>query len=38
MGTMVQRLSLTEADFRGHEFKEFSRPLQGNNDLLSITK
>jgi 5-methyltetrahydrofolate--homocysteine methyltransferase len=38
MGTMVQRLSLEESDFRGTEFKDFSKPLQGNNDILSITK
>jgi 5-methyltetrahydrofolate--homocysteine methyltransferase len=38
MGTMVQRLSLDEADFRGQEFKDFGKPLQGNNDILSITK
>ena len=38
MGTMVQRLSLTEADFRGQEFEAFTKPLQGNNDILSITK
>ncbi|XP_030800744.1 methionine synthase isoform X1 [Camarhynchus parvulus] len=38
MGTMIQQHALTEADFRGHEFKDHSRPLKGNNDLLSITQ
>ena len=38
MGTMVQRLNLEESDFRGEEFKDFQKPLQGNNDILSITK
>uniref|UniRef100_A0A8C3UG44 Methionine synthase n=1 Tax=Catharus ustulatus TaxID=91951 RepID=A0A8C3UG44_CATUS len=38
MGTMIQRHALTEEDFRGQEFKDHSRPLKGNNDLLSITQ
>lgn len=38
MGTMIQQHALTEDDFRGHEFKDHSRPLKGNNDLLSITQ
>lgn len=38
MGTMIQRHELTEEDFRGDEFKDHSRPLKGNNDLLSITQ
>ncbi|XP_068866436.1 methionine synthase isoform X3 [Aphelocoma coerulescens] len=38
MGTMIQQHALTEEDFRGHEFKDHSRPLKGNNDLLSITQ
>jgi 5-methyltetrahydrofolate--homocysteine methyltransferase len=38
MGTMIQRHSLAEPDFRGREFAEHDRPLQGNNDLLSITR
>ena len=37
MGTMIQRLSLTEADFRGERFKDWPRDLRGNNDLLSLT-
>src|SRR5258708_21351218 len=38
MGTMVQRYSLTEAEFRGERFKDFTKDLRGNNDLLSITR
>lgn len=38
MGTMIQQHALTEEDFRGHEFKDHSRSLKGNNDLLSITQ
>lgn len=38
MGTMIQRHSLTEEDFRAERFKEYSKALKGNNDLLSITR
>ncbi len=38
MGTMIQRYSLEEADFRGDRFTNHSQPLKGNNDLLSITR
>lgn len=38
MGTMLQRYKFTEQDFRGERFKDFHKPLQGNNDLLSITQ
>jgi 5-methyltetrahydrofolate--homocysteine methyltransferase len=38
MGTMIQRHTLTEADFRGERFKDHAHPLKGNNDLLSITR
>nr|WP_321456312.1 methionine synthase [uncultured Cohaesibacter sp.] len=38
MGTMIQRLNLTEEDFRGERFKDWEKDLKGNNDLLSITK
>ena len=38
MGTMLQQYKFTEADFRGERFKEYPSPLQGNNDLLSITQ
>jgi 5-methyltetrahydrofolate--homocysteine methyltransferase len=38
MGTMIQRHKLTEADYRGHRFKDWHKDLKGNNDLLSITQ
>ena len=38
MGTMLQQYKFTEEDFRGERFKDFHIPLQGNNDLLSITQ
>lgn len=38
MGTMIQRYSLEESDFRGELFKNHSCSLKGNNDLLSITR
>jgi 5-methyltetrahydrofolate--homocysteine methyltransferase len=38
MGTMIQRYNLTDADYRGERFKDWSHDLKGNNDLLSITK
>lgn len=38
MGTMIQRHSLEEEDFRGEVFKDHAFPLKGNNDLLSITR
>ncbi len=38
MGTMIQRLKLSEADFRGERFKDWPRDLKGNNDLLILTQ
>lgn len=38
MGTMIQRYSLDEADFRGERFANWPSDLKGNNDLLSITR
>jgi 5-methyltetrahydrofolate--homocysteine methyltransferase len=43
MGTMIQRYKLTEEDYRGARFADFSVPgkelfLKGNNELLSLTK
>ncbi|WP_346659970.1 homocysteine S-methyltransferase family protein [Chryseolinea sp. H1M3-3] len=38
MGTMIQRHTLTEEDFRGERFKNHQYPLKGNNDILSITR
>src|SRR5258706_875390 len=38
MGTMIQRHKLVEADYRGERFKDWTRDLKGNNDLLVLTK
>jgi len=38
MGTMIQRLGLSEADFRGERFADHPQDLKGNNDLLCLTK
>ncbi|MEM9050947.1 MAG: homocysteine S-methyltransferase family protein [Bacteroidota bacterium] len=38
MGTMIQRHTLEEEDFRGERFKDHDHPLKGNNDLLSLTR
>ena len=38
MGTMIQRHTLEEVDFRGERFKDHKHLLKGNNDLLSITR
>lgn len=38
MGTMIQRHSLEEDDFRNEALKDHPQPLKGNNDLLSITR
>jgi 5-methyltetrahydrofolate--homocysteine methyltransferase len=38
MGTMIQRLKLTDADFRGARFKDHPRDLKGNSDLLVLTQ
>ncbi len=38
MGTMIQGYHLREEDFRGSFYHEHTHALQGNNDLLSITK
>ncbi|MEQ8245857.1 homocysteine S-methyltransferase family protein [Fulvivirga sp.] len=38
MGTMIQRHTLEEEDFRGDKFKNHEHPLKGHNDLLSITR
>lgn len=37
MGTMIQRLNLTEEDYRGQRFHDVPGRLKGNNDLLSLT-
>ncbi len=38
MGTMIQRLKLTEAQFRGERFADFAHDVKGNNELLSLTR
>lgn len=38
MGTMIQRHSLEEADFRGQRFLDHEKNLKGNNDLLCVTQ
>ncbi|MFZ6681521.1 methionine synthase [Undibacterium sp. Tian12W] len=45
MGTMIQRYKLTEEDYRGERFKDFTGPetvrelfVKGNNELLSLTQ
>jgi 5-methyltetrahydrofolate--homocysteine methyltransferase len=38
MGTMIQQLNLSEADYRGAQFAGHHRDLKGCNDLLSITQ
>jgi len=43
MGTMIQRYKLTEEDYRGERFRDFSVPgkelfLKGNNELLTLTR
>jgi len=38
MGTMLQKKQLEEEDFRGARFADWPTPLQGNNDLLVLTK
>ncbi len=38
MGTMLQRYKFTEEDFRGERFKDWKSPVQGNNDMLSLTQ
>lgn len=38
MGTMLQGYKLSEQDFRGEQFADWPSLVQGNNDLLSLTK
>ncbi|MCP4471825.1 MAG: methionine synthase [Gammaproteobacteria bacterium] len=38
MGTMIQTYDLDEQDYRGERFRDWSRELRGNNDLLSLTR
>ena len=38
MGTEIQALKLSEADFRGERFAAHAHDLKGNNDLLILTQ
>jgi 5-methyltetrahydrofolate--homocysteine methyltransferase len=38
MGTMIQRLKLGEADYRGMRFADWPSDVKGNNDLLVLTQ
>ena len=38
MGTMIQGFGLGEEDFRGTQFSEHGQSLQGNYDILSLTR
>lgn len=38
MGTLIQKHKLSEEDFRGERFKNHSKLLKGNNDLLVLTQ
>ena len=37
-GTFVQGLKLSEEDFRGERFRDHPKPLQGDIDLLNLTR
>lgn len=38
MGTMIQKYKLSEDDFRGSQFKDIPGLMQGNNDILCLTR
>src|SRR6188768_3697887 len=38
MGTMIQRYTLTEEEFRGERFKDHDHDLKGANDILVLTR
>jgi 5-methyltetrahydrofolate--homocysteine methyltransferase len=38
MGTMIQRLKLSDEQFRGERFKRHAKELKGNSDLLVLTR
>ncbi|HVV75899.1 MAG TPA: methionine synthase [Mycobacteriales bacterium] len=38
MGTMIQRHTFSEAEYRGERFADWASDLKGNNDLLSLTQ
>jgi len=38
MGTMIQSFHFSESDFRGEQFKNWTKDLKGNNDVLNLTQ
>ncbi len=38
MGTMIQRLKLNEAQFRGERFRNWKKDLIGNSEVLNLTR
>jgi 5-methyltetrahydrofolate--homocysteine methyltransferase len=38
MGTMIQRHTFSEAEYRGERFADWHSDLKGNNDLLTLTQ
>jgi 5-methyltetrahydrofolate--homocysteine methyltransferase len=38
VGTMIQRFKLTEAQYRGERFKDHSKDVKNNGELLSLTR
>ena len=38
MGTMIQRHSFSEAEYRGDRFADWAQRPRGNNDLLTLTQ
>ncbi|GAA2003634.1 5-methyltetrahydrofolate--homocysteine methyltransferase [Nakamurella flavida] len=38
MGTMIQRHTFSEAEYRGDRFADWPSDLKGNNDLLTLTQ
>ena len=38
MGSLIQEYKLSDADYRGEQFKDFPHEVKGNNDMLSITR
>ncbi|MCF6292236.1 MAG: homocysteine S-methyltransferase family protein, partial [Robiginitomaculum sp.] len=38
MGTSIQLFKFSDTDFKGKQFADWPTPLQGNNDLLSLTQ
>ncbi|MDO3386354.1 methionine synthase [Gilvimarinus sp. SDUM040013] len=38
MGTQIQSLKLSEADYRGKRFADYPSDVKGNNDLLNLTQ